>query len=96
MKKGYWVGCYRAISNPEALKSYSALAGPAIEAAGGRFLSRGKAVVAHEAGWLERTVVVEFDSVELATAAYESAAYQAALAEMKGSVERDFRILEGV
>ena len=96
MKKGYWVGCYRSISNSEALKSYSALAGPAAEAAGGRFLSRGKAIAAHEAGWLERTVIVEFDSVELAKAAYESDAYQAALAEMKGGVERDFRILEGM
>ena len=96
MKKGYWVGCYRSISNSEALKNYSALAGPAAEAAGGRILSRGKAIAAHEAGWLERTVIVEFDSVELAKAAYESDAYQAALAEMKGGVERDFRILEGM
>jgi uncharacterized protein (DUF1330 family) len=95
MKKGYWVASYRSISDPEALRNYSALAGPAIEAAGGRFLSRGRAIAAHEAGWLERTVIVEFDSVGLAKAAYESDAYQVAIAAMNGKVERDFRILEG-
>jgi uncharacterized protein (DUF1330 family) len=50
MKKGYWVASYRMITDPEALKNYSALAGPAIEAAGGKFLSRGTAIAAHEAG----------------------------------------------
>lgn len=96
MKKAYWVACYRTISNPEALRNYSALAGPAIEGAGGRFLARGMAAVAHEAGWLERTVIVEFSDLEQANAAYNSAAYQKALAAMNGDVERDFRIIEGM
>jgi uncharacterized protein (DUF1330 family) len=47
MRRGYWVACYRAIANPQALRNYSALAGPAIEAAGGTFLSRGIAIAAH-------------------------------------------------
>jgi uncharacterized protein (DUF1330 family) len=76
MRRGYWVACYRAIANPQALRNYSALAGPAIEAAGGSFLSRGIAVRAHEAGWLERTVIVEFESVEAAKAAYKTDAYR--------------------
>jgi uncharacterized protein (DUF1330 family) len=96
MKKGYWVASYRMITDPEALNNYSALAGPAIEAAGGKFLSRRTAIAAHEAGWVERTVIVEFDSVEMAEAAYESDAYRVALAAMMGGVERDFRILVGV
>jgi uncharacterized protein (DUF1330 family) len=96
MKKGYWVASYRTITNPQALKNYSALAGPAIEDAGGKFLSRGIAVAAHEAGWVERTVIVEFESVEAAKAAYETGAYREAIAAMMGGVERDFRILEGV
>lgn len=95
MAKGYWVACYRGIKDHEALKNYSALATSAIEGAGGRFLSRGTAVAAHEAGWLERTVIVEFDSVAHAIAAYQSDAYQKAVATMKNRVERDFRILEG-
>jgi uncharacterized protein (DUF1330 family) len=66
MSKGYWVGAYRSISDPTALASYAKLAGPAIEAAGGRFLARGGTVKTHEAGVNERTVIVEFASFELA------------------------------
>ena len=35
MAKGYWVSCYRSITNPDALAAYAKLAGPAIEAGGG-------------------------------------------------------------
>ena len=36
MAKAYWVATYRSISSPEALAGYAKLAGPAIQAAGGR------------------------------------------------------------
>jgi uncharacterized protein (DUF1330 family) len=39
MAKAYWVATYRSISDPEALAGYAKLAGPAITAAGGRFLA---------------------------------------------------------
>ena len=52
MAKAYWVATYRSISNPEALAGYAKLAGPAIQAAGGRFLARGTAAKAYEAGVL--------------------------------------------
>jgi len=42
------------------------------------------------------TVVVEFDSYEIALAAYESADYEKASAALGSGVERDFRIAEGV
>jgi uncharacterized protein (DUF1330 family) len=95
MAKGYWIAFYRSVSNPEALAEYSKLAGAAIQAAGGRFLARGTAARAFEAGLIQRTVVIEFDSVEMAIAAYESSAYQAALRVLDGAAERDVRILEG-
>ena len=38
MRRGYWVTFYRSVSNPTALAEYAALAGPAIQAGGGRFL----------------------------------------------------------
>src|SRR5262250_931898 len=69
MAKAYWVATYRSISDPEALAGYAKLAGPAIQAAGGRFLARGTAAKAYEAGVLQRVVIIEFDSVEKATAA---------------------------
>ena len=42
MAKAYWVTTYRSISKPDALAAYAKLAGPAILAAGGKFLMRGK------------------------------------------------------
>jgi uncharacterized protein (DUF1330 family) len=78
------------------LAAYAKLAGPALVAAGGRFLARGTASKVYEAGLLERTVLIEFDSVEKAVAAYETLAYQAAIAALGNGAERDLRIVEGV
>jgi uncharacterized protein (DUF1330 family) len=87
---------YRAISDEGALNAYAALAGPAVRSFGGRFLTSSKSQVrAHEAGLPLRTVVVEFDSYELALAAHESEAYQKALQALGAGAERDFRIVEG-
>lgn len=96
MKKGYWVVAYRAISDEAALKAYAALAVPAVQSFGGRFLTNSKSQVqAHEAGLAVRTVVVEFDSYDKALAARESDAYQKALQALGSGAERDFRIVEG-
>ncbi|MEU8544155.1 DUF1330 domain-containing protein [Streptomyces sp. NPDC048717] len=96
MAKGYWVSVYPALSDPEALTAYDTLAGPAVRAAGGRLLSRGDRVVAHEAGIAHRVVLIEFDSLEQAVAAYESEAYRKALVALPDGYERDFRITEGI
>jgi uncharacterized protein (DUF1330 family) len=95
MPKGYWVTFYRSVSNPAALAEYARLSGPAIEAGGGRFLSRGQPVKSFESGLTERVALIEFDSVARAIRTYESAAYQAALRTLAGAAERDVRILEG-
>jgi uncharacterized protein (DUF1330 family) len=80
MKKGYWVVAYKSISDESATKAYAELAVPAIESFGGRFLARTSIKVhPHEAGLQQRTVIVEFDSYEIALAAYESEAYKKAL-----------------
>ncbi|HEX4140039.1 MAG TPA: DUF1330 domain-containing protein [Candidatus Methylacidiphilales bacterium] len=97
MKKGYWVNAYRAISDESALKAYAELALPAVQAFGGRFLTRGTSQVqAREAGLPLRTVVVEFDSYDIALKARDSEAYQKALQVLGSAVERDSRIVEGV
>ena len=49
----------------------------------------------YEAGLQQRTVVIEFDSVEQARAAHDSPTYQEALAMLAGGAERDIRIVEG-
>ena len=96
MAKAYWIAFYRSIKNPEALAAYAKLAGPAIQAAGGRFLARGGVARTYEAGLNQRVVVIEFDSVAQATAAHDSPGYQAALKELGNAAERDIRIVEGV
>lgn len=96
MAKGYWVACYRSVSDPEALAAYAKLAGPAIAAAGGRFLARGTAAKVYEAGIMQRLVVIEFDSVDKAIAAHDSPGYQAALKVFGKAAERDVRIVEGL
>jgi uncharacterized protein (DUF1330 family) len=96
MAKAYWVACYRSISDPDALAAYAKLAGPAIAAAGGRFLARGNAAKAYEAGVAERLVIIEFDSVQQAVAAHDSPGYQAAMKVFGKAAERDMRIVEGL
>ena len=94
MPKAYWVATYRSVSNPDALAAYAKLAGPAIAAAGGRFVVRGLPAHTYEAGLNQRTVVIEFDSVDHAKAAHDSPAYQQALAALGNAAERDIRIVE--
>ena len=96
MAKAYWICCYRAISNPAALAAYAAAAGPAIQAGGGRFVVRGMPAKTYEAGKDQRTVIIEFDSLQQAVAAYEGDVYQAALKLLAGGAERDIRIIETV
>jgi uncharacterized protein (DUF1330 family) len=96
MAKGYWITFYRTISNATALAEYAKLAGPAIEAGGGKFLARAVPVEAYEAGLKERTVLIEFESVGKAIATYEGANYQAAAKLLWGAVEREVRVIEGV
>ena len=96
MAGAYWIAFYRSVSDPDALAAYAKLAGPAIAVAGGRFLARGNAAKAYEAGVAQRVVVIEFDSVEKAVAAHESKAYKAALKVFGKAAERDMRIVEGL
>jgi uncharacterized protein (DUF1330 family) len=97
MAKAYWITAYRSISNPDALAAYARLAAPALIAAGGRFLARGTAVKTMEQGLMQRTVLIEFESVDKAVAAYNSPGYKEALAALgKDAAERDIRIVEGV
>lgn len=96
MPKAYWVTTYRQIIDAAKLAAYAKLGGPAIEAAGGRFLARATAAQAFEAGVVERTVVIEFPSLEAAIAAHETPAYRAALVALGDGAVRDLRIVPGV
>ena len=94
-KKGYWVVCYKSVSNPAAMTEYAILAATALEALGGRVILGGKPAKTHEAGLDESVVVVEFENLEKALAAYESDLYRPALKMLDNAAQRDFRIVEG-
>jgi uncharacterized protein (DUF1330 family) len=91
----YWINTFRSISDHERVERYAALAGPAMRAAGGRFLARGLPAAAFESGVVERTALIEFDCVSDAEAAYLSPAYQQALEVLGDAAVRDIRIIEG-
>ena len=97
MPKAYVVSCYRSISKPDQLAAYAKVAGPAIAAAGGRFLARGTAAEAMEDGVMERTVIIEFETLDAAMALYDSPMYQEAIKALgHDAVSRDMRVIEGV
>ena len=96
MAKAYWICAYRAVRDREALAAYAKLAGPAIQAAGGRFLARGLPAHTYEHGLDQRIVVIEFESVAQAIATHDSPAYREALRALGDAADRDLRIIEGV
>ncbi len=96
MPKAYWVATYRAVKDPDKLAAYAKLAGPAIESGGGKFLARGTAAKAYEAGLMQRVVIIEFPSAEAAMKTHDGPGYQEALRAFDGAAERDLRIVEGL
>ncbi len=96
MAKAYWISAYRSIRDETALTAYAKLAGPALQAAGGRFLARGMPGRVYESGLAQRTVLIEFDSLAQAIAAHDSPGYQQALRALGSGADRDLRIVEGL
>jgi len=97
MSKAYVISCYCEVKDPERLQAYAKLAGPAIIAGGGTFLARGTAALAMEQGVKDRTVIIQFESLEKAMAVYDTPAYQEALRALgPDAVNRDMRVVEGV
>lgn len=95
MAKAYWIVCYRKVKDADKLAAYAKLAGPAVAAAGGKFLVRGTPKKVYEQGIADRTVVSEWPSAEAAMKFHDSEPYQAALRALGDAAERDFRIVEG-
>jgi uncharacterized protein (DUF1330 family) len=95
--KAYWVICHRSTKSPEKFAAFTKLAYPAIQAAGGQFLVRtSKVARTYESGLQDRTVVIEFESLAKAMAAYDTPDYKQALRALDDGAERDVRIVEGV
>jgi uncharacterized protein (DUF1330 family) len=83
-------------TDPEKASRYSALSRPSVERHGGRYLARGGHTVVLEGSWdPERLVVIEFETIEAATAWYESEDYAAIKAIREGAGEWRMVIVEG-
>ena len=93
--KGYWITLCN-VTDPEGYGEYIKLAGPAIEKFGGRFLARGGDQIKFEGDPYERTVVVEFNSLQDAQDAYNSEDYKIALKYSSSSSERHVVVVEGL
>ena len=94
--KGYVVCVYKNITNEEKLKEYAIKAKAAVEKFNGKFLIRGGRARSNEGDKSPRTVIIEFLSFDQANTFYQSNEYQEAHAILKGHVERQFQIVEGI
>lgn len=92
----YWISTYLEITDEARLAAYAELAGPALVEAGGTFLARGLPAVTYESGREQRSVLIEFATVDAARAAHDGAAYQEALVALGDGAVRDLRIVPGV
>ena len=93
--KGYWLTlCH--ITDSELYSKYIKLAGPAIEKYGGKFLARGGQQTKLEGESFERTVLIEFPSIDAAEEAYHSEEYKEALEFSAKSSVRHVLIVEGL
>jgi uncharacterized protein (DUF1330 family) len=93
MPSALWIA-HVEVTDAEAYGKYAQLAGPAIAAHGGVFLSRGGRFVQLEGTARPRNVVARFPSLEAGVACYNSPEYQSALAHATGASIRDLMILE--
>tara|TARA_B100000212_G_scaffold243554_1_gene185701 strand:- start:2362 stop:2649 length:288 start_codon:yes stop_codon:yes gene_type:complete len=91
----YWITrCH--VTDSDVYNKYLDLAGPAIKKFGGKFLARGGKQFEKEGQGFERTVLVEFSSLDRARQCYESHEYAEALSYSNCSSNRLVVLVEGL
>jgi uncharacterized protein (DUF1330 family) len=86
-----------SIHDHERYADYRSGTEASLEPYGGRFIVRGGATECVEGSWdAERTVVIEFPSIDQARAWYNSDAYQQLAAIRREASTADFVLVEGV
>ncbi|MEL7428958.1 MAG: DUF1330 domain-containing protein [Pseudomonadota bacterium] len=101
MPKGYWIAHVKANDDAsfgsDSYAQYIAGARPAFEEFGAHFLARGGETVLAEGSDIgARHVVIEFESLELAKACYQSPAYQKAMKHRQAVSSATILLTEGV
>jgi uncharacterized protein (DUF1330 family) len=94
--KGYVIFTEGAIRDPASMDAYAQQSFPTMAAAGGRLLVADERPEVIEGEWrANRTVIIEFDSVEAARQWYRSPDYQAAVPLRQAGADTDVVILAG-
>lgn len=94
MAKAYWIA-HVDVHDPQGYEAYRAANALAFAKYGARFLVRGGAQEVVEGAIRARSVVIEFDSLEIARACYFSPEYQAAIALRQPVSDGDVVIVPG-
>ncbi|UWQ19247.1 DUF1330 domain-containing protein [Jannaschia sp. M317] len=95
MPKAYWIA-HATVTDPDPYAIYAKGATEVFAQYGGTVLARGGRVEGLEGIARARNVVVEFESMEAALAAYNSPEYQAARQHRLDAGELEIILLEGV
>ena len=93
--KGYIVCVYESVKDDETLKNYAIKARSAVEKYSGKFLIRGGKKIVTEGKNFVRTVVIEFNSFDIAKEFFYSLEYQDAHKLLKDTIIRNHQIIEG-
>ena len=93
--KGYIVCVYESIKDDDTLKNYAIKARSAVEKYNGNFLIRGGKNIVTEGKNFVRTVVIEFNSFDVAKEFFYSPEYQDAHKLLKDTTIRNHQIIEG-
>jgi uncharacterized protein (DUF1330 family) len=96
MKKAYWITKYKKINDQEALGRYAEKAKKVIELFGGKALVRGGKYITFEGEDFIRTVIWEFENIEIAKKCHDSKEYQEAWSLAKNTTIRDLLVVEGL
>lgn len=94
MPKGYWIA-HVDITDRDAYMLYVKANAVPFAKYGARFIVRGGPSECKEGTTRDRTVVIEFPSLEAAKACYDSPEYQAALALRRNASQADIVIMSG-
>ena len=95
MAKGYLIAHIR-VHDAEKFEEFKAMSGPAIAEYGGTVLVRNPNPDLREGDAGGLTIVLEFESLEAATAFYESDAYTAARQVREQAADTDLQLVEGL
>ena len=94
--KAYWIALYKRIDSQENLKNYGSKVTEIIKSYGGKPLVRGGKFETLEGETYPRTVIWEFENIDIATKCHDSKDYQEAWSFAKNTTVRDLLIVEGV